>query len=115
MTDLECDPERLYAAAAVLSAVGDRVMGLRRDDVATDPELWGPLGRSVGAFQRYQELADSIGGHLSEAARFCDLAGAALRRTAEAYDGAEQAIVAGIPAMRSATTSGVCLAGTGVP
>ena len=98
MTDLECDPDQLYVAAARLCGVADSLGAVTVRMPAADAALWGPLGRASGAEARYARLAMAIRQHADEAGRFCDRAADALRRAAEAYRATELANAAAFPA-----------------
>jgi hypothetical protein len=90
MTDLECDPDQLYTAAATLNGIGDRLDALDLGD--PEPDLWGPLGRAVGADGRYRELAATVHAHVAAAVRFCEVGAGDLRRAADAYAATEHGI-----------------------
>lgn len=95
MTGFRCDADALLAAGAVLDEVGDRMIACRFAGMATDPALWGPLGRLVGASAEYQALVGATEEHLTAGRRFCDRAAGALRRCAAAYAEAEAAGASG--------------------
>jgi len=97
MSGVDCDPDSLRAAAAVLGDVGERVRALPVGGAAGDMAVWGVLGRVTGASAQYESLAVAVEGHLAAAAEFCDRAEVALRRVADEYEVADQRSADGFP------------------